>query len=387
MNATRYLIAMMLVVSVGRAAANSIDSLATGDDVRQFLSRHFGTAGFTFLNVVSMLPRTGIWTYYSARPDTLIDTIMVEDPVSGKYVTKVSVRVADSAYYSCGNFSRPRSYPFDYVSRTMDKFPLNFYKTDIDGNGLTDMVVDAGIIVIVMDMGDRFEGHLISDRADWGSYSFKQFTSLPEGNRAMLLRHDHNPCPRDAAQMTGVNLSFDSGLYNLTDTIVFKFGGFAKYNSHYRPAGISKIKYHYRSTFDVSCLAGEDCIEIKKNGECSLQHPLWKAYLKGKLDSSSVCLLMELVAYLDVKSMKERYVCWTDHSSGAAFLVYFDDGSEKRIYTWDYCPVLELGYLSRFISGISSTIKWLPSDRHADIECHPWAMDDGGALFPSCECR
>jgi hypothetical protein len=419
----RYCLLLCMCFCAWRGYANKIDSLKTQEDVQKFLFDNLGKNGIIYLNTCSEIS----WTekernfYYSQHPPSL-DTVFFYGP-TGVRETRVVPHYPD---IDSTNFeARPPGYPFDDIVSRMDKTPWHFYKMDIDGNRRTDIVVDAGIVIIVMDMGDHIEGHLFSNRHSysWDSYSFRNFVFLPDGTRALLLRHDYNPCkavrhsyikgdvtyitntvasnkgntaPLNIDTLYKISSGYDTDrlptyapgpvrmtlypfsdtvdmqLYNITDTIVYKFNGFTNYKPGFKPVGISKIDYDYINPgHDISSITlGVSCLEINKNGKCFLQYPGYYQYYSAMLDSISLQNILNFISYIDIKSMKDFYLCEAMFGTSGLFTVYFDDGTIKKINISSYHPPMALGYLSKSLSDISWSLNWQPSEKPQDFEYH-----------------
>ncbi len=403
---------------------NVIDSLSTKADVQKFLVANLSKNGIIYpdrCEPITWAEKEKI--YYSQHPPRFDTVFMYHDPTTG--MTETRVVAHDTEAHTLD--SETYDYSFAEVAEAMDTC-WHIYKEDIDGNGRTDIVIDAGIVLIVMDMGDHFEGHVFGGMPSWyfrtwNSYSFKNFTLLPDGTCALLLRHDHNRCESVHhtnlnKNVTYVTTKFDDNtentfpakidtlykitsgydtvrqridysdsfrlnvypfadtvdmrLYNMTDTIVYKFGGFTDYKPGFRPGAISKIDYCYMlqvhaiSTMD----AGFSCFEVNKNGRCFLKYPDYSQCLGAVLDSGRLQNLWNFVSYIDIKSAKDFYPCEHQFGGvGGVFTVYFDDGTVKKIQVWSYRLPRALGYLSKSLSEISYTLKWQPCDKPQDFEC------------------
>ena len=165
--------------------------------------------------------------------------------------------------------------------------------------------------------------------------------------------------------------SIDYKLYNMTDTVVYKFNGFVQYRPILKPVNISKIAYYYYVSTDITDYNGYDCIEINRSGRCFLHYlnAPNERYFEGVLDSSMLDELWKMVSYVDIKSKKESYREESDHGSGAKFVIYFDDGTVKKIETWCNCE-MELSYVSKKIAEISAMrTLWKSSGPYPSFEC------------------
>jgi len=387
----KYSLLLCLCIIAGyNGYANAIDSLSTKEDIQKFLVASLGKNG-----------------------------IILPDKCEGIFVHDTGIRYTDTGTYD---------YPFDEVVKMMDDAPWHIYKEDIDCNGRTDMVIDAGIVLIVMDMGDHFEGHIFAGMPSWyfptwNTYSFKNFIFLPDGTRALLLRHDHNPCRSVQHAVLKGNLSYvtntvagntentaplkidtlykvtigndtawrptystdsvrftvysfadtvDMRLYNMTDTIVYKFNGFTNYKPCFKPGGISKIDYCYINIpHAMSTISTSACLEINKNGICFFQYlEEYNRCSSAILDSVRVQNLFNFISYIDMKSVQDLYWCESlEGGVGGIFTIFFDDGTVKKISVWSHRLPMALGYLSKSLADISWALNWQPSDKPQDFKC------------------
>jgi len=398
------------------AHANVIDSLTSKEDVKSFLNAKLGSKGIFLLNEPAILFRPEKKQIYAFSDDT----VQVKDEFTGKVFTQIIPHDPNSYQNSTDTLFRPVNYSLENVFKIIDQYPLHFYKTDIDGNGYTDLVIDAGIVIIVMDMGDRIEGHIFSDNPKLNSYGFKNFLSLPDRTFALLLRHDYNsrksiqhsswpgavtfvtrklPNSNSASLANQIDTLYkvttgidsenhwvdsihdykkiaakyvdtvDMHLYNTIDTLVYKFHGFAKYNRYYKAEDISKIIYRY-SVHDGTTSDMSNCMEIKKNGKCLLDCMDYSgnAAFSSNLGSEQLKDLWNYISYINVRSMQDEYVFEVDHGLGVTFVIYFNDNTFKEIFVLEEPPPMELAYLSKSISDICKTLSWLYTQRKWDIK-------------------
>src|ERR1044071_9850392 len=193
------LLICLLILALQKGYANSIDSLSTKKEVQEFLIVHLGKTGIIFQHSCATISQAPKIPIYLSIPDTT----MVEDPV-----TREAIKVAmprDSGSLSTWDTAiRPVNYSLDEEITWRIKKHLNrFDKLDIDGDGDTDLVADAGILLILVDMGDRIEGHMFTNNVT--ALLFRDIISLPDGSRALLVTHNHEFCtPPPDAQMEDV---------------------------------------------------------------------------------------------------------------------------------------------------------------------------------------
>ena len=150
-----------------------------------------------------------------------IDSLQTKDDVK----RFLSICMSKNEEYSsqCYNISRAQSrwytsddmfsefFKFDMVALIMDKFPFRIFKTDIDQNGRTDLIVDAGYLFVVMDAGNTYKLHALGFQ-----YNFRKALLLPNGSTALLLKHDYNRRIIDLTPQMNVKIAY------ITDTITRK---------------------------------------------------------------------------------------------------------------------------------------------------------------------
>jgi hypothetical protein len=377
----RLLTIILILLLSGSATANEIDSLKKKQDVQKFLAAHLGKTGM--INLYRCLE---IATAKRIEMDFLRpDTFFVQDPITLEMVKTTLPR--DSSFFD--NKSTRFQWENDsydtMTAKMMSKNPhYHFYKKDLDGNKRTDLVVDAGIVIIVMDMGHKFDGHIFA----YSALKFHGFMSLSNGSVASLIKHDHNLCPRPLGETLENTYLTDTIIDNTinppsvkidtfvvvsrpyrngpqcerVDTIVNIYGAFTKYNPQFKPGGISKIIYSRVHSFYYGHPSYRSCIEIARDGRCQLRYFDYDTTYSARLDSARSSELFDLLAYIDVKSKKDNYAYqykndW-ETNGGGSFTTYFGDGTVKTIHIWEAGPPLGLDYLNAKIAEISDSVTW-----------------------------
>lgn len=355
----KYVLLLCILASVWNSGySHVIESLKTKEDVRKFLQAHLGKGGIIFLeNCEDISQSEKNRMIYAPRP-VMIDTVLVEDPITGGMV---KATVEHQWTYCDTNDTYWSNYPFNEIDSIMDQYAYHLFKADIDGNGHTDIVIEAGVTIVVMDLVDKFEGHMFSAYPDSNLLSFRNFIELPDGSDALLFRTIRNSSD-----------TMNSKSYYALDTVVYKFNGFVKYNRHAKPPSVAKVEYHFRNSSGMMCSERSTCMQIEKNGQCLLKYDRYDSVFSATLNNSSrLRQLWDQVAYLDVESKRDGYVEWIDHSVGGMFAFFFDDGTIKRVFFWGCSPPMSLRYLSKSISDISRELRWQPlqaSDFNCDVE-------------------
>lgn len=354
MNRLRYcLFLCVYFLPVKLVHANAIDSLSTKENVQKFLLTNFGKSGFISLYQYANISQSEkIKLYYSVP-----DTIRVEDPATGGYVAKTIPREYGSEKSLINDAQVPSNSSYDEVDSIIKNSTFRFYKADIDHNGLTDLVVNAGIVIIVVDLVGKFEGHLFSPVVDSARLSFKYLVSLPDSSIGLVFRIERS-----------WQNTFDKKYNFSLDTIVYKFHGLLRYNGKFKSANISKIYYHYMRSYG-NLRDGYDCIEMDKDDKCYLQYSGYDAAFSGVIDTKRITQLWNLIAYTGLDLIRGTYDIGMDHTDGIVLNVYLDDGSVKAIRFYGCHPSLGLTYVTKNISDISRQIKWQRSNRSYNFKC------------------
>lgn len=407
--------------------AGAIDSLTTKEQIQKFLVDKLGENGVISLSAcadVTQSLRSRLYLFG-------FDTIMVEDPITNEMMPTPMPR--DSSSLQGVDHRRSIYFPIENIVEIMSRRPWQFYKSDIDQNGLTDMAIniDSGGVIVVMDEGSKIEGHIPWDAPDFSSYSFKGFTSLPDGSKALLLRH--HPCTLEE-QTSGLTVSYvtdtislpgtataaikidtvykiitrvdtlcvcphinkvskqevyiisdtvDMKRYRLTDTVVFKNGGFAKYNPKSKPAGITKIGYYH-----FAYGAYQDCMEVNRNGLCLLQYGGYDTVFSANLDREHLNELWDFMSYVNSDPVfQEDANGATPKDRGGMFVIQFDDGTVKEMPFGRGAPPIGLGYLSKKLSDVSDAVNWQSSKTNSvDCPCKRIAIKKWSQTI-DCDCR
>lgn len=342
---------MLFLIAYNGYAANAIDSLKTKEDVQQFLTKKFGKEAFIWTRRCADLSQ--------AEKNKLLlaeqDTIMVDDSMTGKTVVKIKPRVLSPNSCLFDDTDEMLNFPADHFIKIINKYHWHFYKADINADKRSDMLIAAGgITLAIIDNGTKFKGHILSFRDDLKTDVLKNIIRLPDGSAGLLFKWEQS------------NDSSDK-LYD-TDTIVYKFQGFAKYNNHYQPTTISKLSYRYVRSEGLVC-DNEACIVITTDGKCFLRYDRYNTIFESTVDTQILNELFNLVRYSDVKSIPDKYVVQVDHGVGGTFTVYFGDGTKKSITIWGESPPKGVDYVLKNISDISRSVRWLKSNR-TDFNCN-----------------
>lgn len=406
--------------SIQTTYANKIDSLSARADVLKFLEDNFKEQGVLSTHRCIGNSSTKRLNIYFSIPDT----IFVEDPITRELHAKTVPK--DTSQLRNKDILRfPLHLPLENIMWAFKEKAWQIHKADIDGNGYTDMVInfDTAGVIVVMDTKKGYEAHILNDSYDFTSYTFMNFMPLPDGTKALILRH--NPCTLEnqtAARkiityITDSNTDMplkdtlykvitvidsiylwrsdtpyyshrwvnsdtvDMKRYSMMDTVVFKFNGFAKYNSHLSAAAISKIGYYFYADY-------EECMEIQSDGKCFLRYPDYDTTFSAQLDIKRLDELWDFAAYLGVQPGKYEECGSFSGLSRGAFIIYFSDGTKRELVFGTKTPPMGLGYLGLKLSEISFDLDWQPSAKCKGPGCPCPKLDTSKWKYTvDCECR
>jgi hypothetical protein len=399
---------LILLLWSAFAIANEIDTLSTKESVKKFLAANFTESTLHYYSRCGQISKTLKIPLYLSQPDT----ILVEDPESFEYIPKTIPRDSTSLlYWDTGTITLVR--PYENIVYLIDEYPYTFHKADLDGNSYKDLIIDinSGIVIVVMDMRNTYEGYFLTDMIDFHSYSFLNFIQLPDNATGLLVRRNPSTMennlylmdlPRhityitdtvrdhagsssvikidtlykiisvidstkccgciDSVIVTTYSDTVDVRRYKVVDTLVYKFNSFVKYNSHYQPVGISKITYR-NTHWNEHCA----CMEVQKNGFCFLAYANFDTCFSAMLESTNLDMLWNYMAYIDIKSEHSSGDYYSELYETNIFTIYFDDGTIKKINYADTSPA-RFSYLTEQLSTISRALPWQGS-KNTNFKC------------------
>lgn len=425
----RFVLLLCFVVCQAKESrANAIDTLSSKESVLQFLAKNFEKGGISVVNHLLGLNQYEKLSFYLSIPDT----IYVEDPVTREITATLIPR--DSSYLKAYDTSTLiPGWSYSSISYGIENHLTQYSKVDIDNNGYTDLVINAGGVLVVMDMGNRLKGHILLDIPDFQSYTYIRSLPLQDGTNALLMRR--NPCtildnsrlshltPRiafitDTFITDTVNERSGTGhvpkidtlykvitmtdtlpccsckddtakpkvyiyhdtiyaeRYNKIDTIVYQFGDFSHYNDHFRPEGIQKVCYYDDLGINTTS------IEINKNGICYLKYSAYDTILKGGIEKAMQDKLWNYISYAELRHQKSNYSCWGEAGDPiiqtCVLYIYYDDGTVKKFTFQQGGPPMGLGHVMKKISDISNAVNWERTNEDIDIACPEYLEDIPG---------
>ena len=143
---------------------------------------------------------------------------------------------------------------------------------------------------------------------------------------------------------------FDFHLKSRIDTLVYKYGGFIEKQNTLASYDISEIVYHTSSGW--TGISPTYKLKISRNGKATFEatsdNPK-KVVPKSNANKASVKSIVDLIQYIDVKSLRNKYlVAWTDDTT--IFLkITFKDGTIKEIEDYGLIGTFGLNQLYQLL--------------------------------------
>lgn len=244
-------------------------------------------------------------------------------------------------------------------------------KTDMDSNGLTDLLIKGDPLLVVMDRDSAgyklcyiYPSDFISKYSllDIDSSGKQKLLLLKTVTKQRYLNYRER-IPKDNKATSLHKLpSVDYYAYREAqriDSLVYKFDRFVEYNA-------APPQYKIRSVrlATTSCLGNCPEYNLTVNNDRTADYNAGfytgkSGHFTGMIDEQSFNELMQLVDYIRVQSLNERYaVDGTDYPT-AILKVVFEDGQVKSISDYGMAGTQGLRMLYRFIDGLRTSQKWV----------------------------
>lgn len=256
----------------------------------------------------------------------VIDQLQTRQDVEKFLVHKVSKEFKDEAIFG----ARP--------GRDSAAMPEWFYKIDLDGNGLTDLVINGLEFIVVMDRGD--EGYQVRDlgKRHWEKAAIALRGIDSVGSWKGLVVRDK--------------------VHARQDTLVYHFGEFIEYNAfpleHF---GVESIRFAAGGCFGT-CPIFE--LRIAADGHLTYhaqQYNHQKGDFAGVIPSEDLEKLKTLLAYLPLDRLDSTYsVNWTDDQT--VWLEVHYNGRVKRISDYGAIGSRGLSLVYGLLFALRDKVDW-----------------------------
>lgn len=189
---------------------------------------------------------------------------------------------------------------------TADKIN-GFFKMDVDGNGLTDLIINYNFCFAVLDMGNgHYERHPFFTGT--GYFAIDLLSSKDGPLLVVMAVYDNGKKIKPARK---------------NDTLISKHGGLMEYNGSPEQLKVAEIHLTYGSSMvsgGVDVSFGSDRVMINRIDKSN-----------ARIDSASYNRLIKTVNYLSLASLKDKYDIESPDSETLWLEVTYDNGQIKRI--------------------------------------------------------
>lgn len=202
---------------------------------------------------------------------------------------------------------------FDTTIADTGKFGKNkFFKTDIDGNGLTDLLVNGNNLFAVTDIGNnKYKIHLI-DNASLTRRRYTLKDIIYDNGQVLIVISPHSGLP-----FSGIDIQ-------KYDTLIYKFDCFIEYNPFPKKYLIDRVEFS-TSRCMGTCPVFEMTIDKKMNAKFIAKEFNQKSgSFKTVLDTASFNHLMNLICYIDFPLLDYMYSVDWEEDQTANLTIYYD---------------------------------------------------------------
>jgi len=235
------------------------------------------------------------------------------------------------------------------VSKDYKTFSGQFFKMDMDGNGLTDLILNGADVQVVM---------------DWGHGKYRVFS--PD-----RFRHSFWPVHLGGLDSTGgvrkliTRIEWDTLRMRDThpvpielDTLVWWRGGFIEYD----PAPIADLRFESISVSTTMCFGKCPVFKMTVNADGSaryeaIQFEEKKGVFTGTVPPENLSGMIDLLKHIPVDRLAAHYqVDWTDDQTIFVEIRY--NGKVKQLSDYGLCGTFGLNRLYSYFFAWRKTVEW-----------------------------
>ena len=222
---------------------------------------------------------------------------------------------------------------------------LKFLKIDLNSDGLTDLLINGTYLFAIVDNGNgNFEASFIDRR----SFMNKKYTL------AHILVSDKQP----KVIVKAFRDEFNPEKAYISDTLVYKYGGFVDYTKKPEALYIEKISFSTSGCYGT-CPVFELSVNI--DGTATFDAEEFndlKGNFTGSIEKQVLDALFNLVNYIGVGHLKDRYkVNWTDDQT-ADLTITYKNGTVKHISDYGLIGTFGLQRLYELMFAFRLSQKW-----------------------------
>jgi hypothetical protein len=224
-----------------------------------------------------------------------------------------------------------------------------FIKVDLNGDGLTDLLVNGSYLFAMVDDGkDNFKAAFI----DRGTFTLRKYSLIEidsTGRQSKVIVQILN---------RKFGAEENPGIHSQRDTLVLKYDGFVEYNGNPGEDNIKRISISTSGCFGT-CPIFE--MVVASSGDASYnarQYNEEKGDFKCEMDKGALSNLFNLANYINFKLLKDRYaVNWTDDQT-ATLKITFRDGTSKNISDYGLIGTFGLERLYDTLFALRKSQEW-----------------------------
>ena len=226
------------------------------------------------------------------------------------------------------------------------KFGKNkFFKLDLDGNGLTDLVIDGRYFFAISDLGGKYDFYSL----DKGTFSLNKYTLINiiyKDKIPLLVIRRYNP---DDGSTLGRETE---------KTVLMKFDDFIEYNANPDNLRIQQIDFSTTQCFGACPVFKLSISQGRKAKYDAIEHNDLAGKFESVIDAKDFEQLIQTINYISPESLKNKYaVDWTD-DQGATLTVKYNNGKVKRIGDYGMIGTFGLENLYNQLSLLRKTQNW-----------------------------
>ena len=229
---------------------------------------------------------------------------------------------------------------------TADYGKNKFYKLDLDGNGLTDLLVDGdGLIAVLNTDGENYTYHNLEIGTS-DAYGHTVVNITRQADQTLLV-------------LRGFNLESKVTLAKETEkNIVFKFGEFIEYNPEPDKFRIQKIAFETTGCFGTCPVLEMSIDERRRATYQAIQFNERKGKFNGMIDLAAFDKLVDTINYLGLRMLKNDYAVGHTDDQTATLTITFDNGKVRKISDYGMEGTFGLANLYNQLLNLRSTQKW-----------------------------
>lgn len=234
-----------------------------------------------------------------------------------------------------------------------------YYKIDFDKDGLTDLIIDARLFLVIINKGNNtFQINYIDNCEGLSpGYSLRAIDTI---NKQLIVR----------------KLNYK---YEKTDTtdlkLIYKFNRIIEYNINPTQNAIRNIKIKFGECFGTCPVFEMSITEDRVIVYNAVNYNERAGIFKATISQTDWQLLCDLLNYINFEKLSERYsVNWTDDAS-ATLDIHYNSNSVKHIQDYGQQGNLGLEAVYSTISSWRKTQSWQKlKDGNRKLEGDGWII-------------